>query len=407
MNGETQTTTTQSQATSAPTQSAPASPPPASDGFSELRRLAAVGAERMGRAIVDNVQGPEGSDGHSLEPEMTLPAGLVNNQFAQQPVQQPVQQQSAQQMQANQPQTQQVATDQPQTQQAEGEQAGADGQDHAEKQALETAKVVLRNAQGQEMAFDNDQLINMIRGYHHYETQIANIQNTYNQQFQQLEATRQQILSEQARIDSLMKSEKGFVLQALETNPEFAEKVANLISENPDLLSGYQNRKVDAVTNQGNEKVAELEQKFNQFLQQQQQAQLQVQQAQQQAYINQTVNTVQANVAQLNQQYQIPPKTIDALAAQAVLEVQTGRLPFDAKAVTGWFENQLKAISLDLAQIKNQVKGQYLQQKQSAPPPPPTGGGAPTPINTAEMSPRERTRFIANQLSQMSNGSIR
>jgi hypothetical protein len=410
--------TTQGQPASAPAQQSAAPQPaqqpaqapsqqvatraPADDGFGELRKFAAAGAERMGRAMTDSVQGPEGVGEQQSEPELTLPAGLVNNQFANQQAQQA---QQVAQTQQN-PQVQATQTQQ-QQEGAETQQPGTEAQDTAEQQAREISKIVLHNAQGQPMEFEHDQLVNILQGYHHYQSNIQNIQNDFNQRYQQLEGVRQQVLADQARIDSLLKSEKGFILEALESNQEFADKVADLISEHPELFQNYQSRKVDTVANQGNQKITELEQQIQQLRQQQQQQQLEQQQRQQQTYINNTVDTVKANVARLNQQFQVPAKTIDALTAQAVLEVQTGRLPFNAQTVTSWFENQLRAISQDLASIKNQVRGEYINQKQSAPPPPPTGGGAPTPINTAEMTPRERTRFVANQLSQMGNGSLR
>ncbi len=382
----------------APAQSTPSQP---SDEFAELKRLAGAGAERMGRNMVDAPQGNDG-DGAETEPPMSLPAGLVNNNYATAPQSQP--QQAQQPQQATQGENNQNQANQDGN--AEGNQQ-TKGSDEAERQARETSKIVLKNAQGQEMAFDNDQLIQVLQGFQHYQSQIDHIQTDFNQKYQALEQERQQIFAEKSRIDSLMQSEKGFILEALESNPDFAEKVADLISEQPDLLTGYQNRKVDTVANQGNEKIAELEQKFNSFLQQQQQAQAQQQQAQQQAFIDQTVNTVQSNVAQLNQRYQVPEKTIEALTAQAVLEVQGGRLSFEPRTITNWFENQMKAISQDLSNIKNQVRGEYLSQKQSAPPPPPTGGGAPNPVNTAEMSPRDRVRMIAGQLASLQNGTIR
>jgi len=419
MNGENFNMTTQGQQASAPTSAAPAAnsaPPsqapsqaPANDEFSELRRLASADAERMGRTIVDNTQGVEGGSGQS-EPEMTLPAGLVNNQFAnQQPANPAVQQQVAQPAQAPQ-QQQPQATSQPNQQThppTDGQQPATEKSDAAEQQAREISKIVLKNASGQPMEFENDQLLGILQGYQYYQNNLQAIQNDFNQKYQQVETVRQQVLVDQARIDSLMKSEKGFILEALESNPEFSNKVAELISQHPELLTGYQNRKVDAVSQQGGQKIQEVEQKLNQLLQQQQESQQQAQQARQQAFVDQTVNTVRSNVAQLNQQYQVPQKTIDALTAQAVLEVQSNRLPFNPQAITGWFEFQMKAIAADLANIKNQVKSEYLTQKQSAPPPPPTGGGAPSPVNMAEMTPRDRVRMIAGQLAQMNNGSLR
>lgn len=391
-----------------PAQSAPM-PTSANDEFADLRRFAAAGAERMARTGVnDSVQGT--SDSGAPDPngnDLTLPAGLVDNAAARatQVVQPQVQQQ------AQQPANQQA---QPQNQQQQQpNQPAQDGQqqqqqppvDQAEQQARELSKVVLRNAQGQAMEFDNDQLVSMLQGFHHYNNQIQNIQQDYNQRYQNLESVRQQIEAKQAHIDSLMKSEKGFILEALESNQAFADKVAALLSEQPDLLAGYQNRKVDAVQTQGADKIAQLEQQFQNFLQAQQQQAIQAEQAQRQNYFNNTVDIVRQNVAEINKQYNLPPKTIENLTAQAVLELQAGNLQLEPKAITNYFKQQMHALSLDIGTIKDQVRSEYLSQKQQAAPPPPTGGGTPSVVNQTPTTAAERIRMVAGLLQSATNAN--
>lgn len=396
-----------------PAQSAPM-PSSANDEFADLRRFAAAGAERMARTGVnDNVQGT--ADSGTPDPngnDLTLPAGLVDNAAARavQVVQPQVQQQAQQQLQQQptNPQTQNQQA-QPQNQQQQQNQQPNQQQqppvDQAEQQARELSKVVLRNAQGQTMEFDNDQLLSMLQGFHHYNSQIQNIQQDYNQRYQSLESVRQQIEAKQAHIDSLMKSEKGFILEALESNQPFADKVAALLSEQPELLATYQNRKVDAVQNQGSDRIAQLEQQVQNFLQAQQQQAAQAEQVQRQNFYNNTVNTVQQNVAEINKQYNLPPKTIESLTAQAVLEVQAGNLKFEPQAITNYFKQQMHALSLDLGTIKDQVRSEYLSLKQQAAPPPPTGGGTPSVVNQTPTTPAERVRMVANLLQSATNAN--
>jgi len=380
-------------------------PSSANDEFADLRRFAAAGAERMARTGVnDSVQGT--SDSGAPDPngnDLTLPAGLVDNAAARatQVVQPQVQQQTQQQAQNQQAQPQ----NQQQQQNQQPDQQQQPPVDQAEQQARELSKVVLRNAQGQTMEFDNDQLLSMLQGFHHYNSQIQNIQQEYNQRYQSLESVRQQIEADQARIDSLMKSEKGFILEALESNQAFADKVAALLSEQPELLAGYQNRKVDAVQTQGADRIAQLEQQVQSFLQAQQQQAIQSEQAQRQHFYNNTVNTVQQNVAEINKQYNLPPKTIESLTAQAVLEVQAGKLQFEPQAITNYFKQQMHALSLDLGTIKDQVRSEYLSQKQQAAPPPPTGGGTPSVVNQTPTTPAERVRMVASLLQSATNAN--
>jgi hypothetical protein len=418
MNGE---NVTQSQApmqqAGTPTQAAPAtnpmpaqtSPMPSSAGdeFADLRRLSAAGAERMARSgVSESSQGnadsgsPDGSGN-----DISLPIGLVDNTAANAsqplaPTTQPVQQNQATQQ--NQPNQQQ------QQQQQQNAQPNQPQADQAEQQARDLSKVVLRNAQGQEMSFDNDQLLGMLQGYQHYNSQIQNIQQDFNQKYQGLESRRQEVEARAAQIDALMNSEKGFLLEALETNPQFAEKVAALLNDQPDLLTTYQNRKIENGQAQNQDRVAQLEQQLSNFIQQQQQQAVQAEQAraqaQQKVFYDQTVQSVQSNVAELNKQFNLPARTLDALTAQAVLEVQAGKLPFDSRALSGWFGQQMQAIAQDFGAIKQQVTTQYLNQKQQAAPPPPTGGGTPAITNNTPTTPGDRVRMVTQLLQRSTNG---
>lgn len=395
-----------------PAQSAPM-PSSANDEFADLRRFAAAGAERMARTGVnDSVQGT--NDSGAPDPngnDLTLPAGLVDNaaaratQVIQPQVQQQVQQPANQQSQNQQAQPQNQQQQQPNQPAQDNQQQQQPPVDQAEQQARELSKVVLRNAQGQTMEFDNDQLVSMLQGYHHYNNQIQNIQQDFNQRYQSLESVRQQVEAKQAHIDSLLKSEKGFILEALENNQAFADEVTALLSKQPELLAGYQNRKVDAVQTQGADRIAQLEQQVQNFLQAQQQQAVQAEQTQRQNYFNNTVDIVRQNVAEINKQYNLPPKTIESLTAQAVLELQAGNLQLEPKAITNYFKQQMHALSLDIGTIKDQVRSEYLSQKQQAAPPPPTGGGTPSVVNQTPTTAAERIRMVAGLLQSASNAN--
>ncbi len=415
MNGENGTMNSAPQQASQPVQQAsvnqmPAQtssyPTSAGDDFAELKRLSAAGAERMARSGVnDNIQNSNTeSEGNT---DLSLPTGLVNNAAATASINATQQQQGQQ---TQQPLNQQNA-DQSQTQSQQ--QAS---RDDAEQQARDViSKITLRNAQGQTMDFENDTLVQIVQGFQHYNNQIQDIQQDYNQKYQNLEARRQELEANQSRIDSLMKSEKGFILEALESNPEFAEKIANLLSEQPDLLLAYQDRMVNTVKDQSSDEITKLKQQMNDFLQAQQQHQLQQQQQQQQtqlaqqqarqkAYYDNTVQTVQSKVAEFNKQFNLPARTLDALTAQAVLEVQSDRLQFEPQAISNWFGQQMQAIAMDFNNIKNQARSEYLTGKQQAAPPPPTGGGTPSVTNNTPPTAQERMRLVTQRLQELSNG---
>lgn len=384
-------------------------PAPQTDPFAaELNRLASNGAKRLLGKSLPWAQGSSGEEVLVGQGGAPLPAGLVNNSMAAPSVTEVIQNAGQAALDKNNPEQapQTPAVQNPgENDQLENKGNGIDTPE------AKAARIAIRNEAGQTMEFDNDQLLNMVRGFNHYNTQIGQIQEDLNSKYAGLEAKQAEIEARAAEIERIkaeneafMNSDKGFILQALEQSPEFSEAVAGLLEENPELFQGFQNKKIENIQSQALSKTQEMNQKLEAFLKQQEEEKAEAEKrrqdqaiAEQQAFVNNTIATVQNNVAQLNGQYNLPPDIIDLMTSKAIQEVKAGNLNFDVQSITGYFDQTMRNTAAHFGNIQQQVKTDYLNQKNNVAPAPPQGG-APAVANNSPTNSRDRVRLVTSLL---------